>query len=879
MGDMKDSLRSSAKNWRRFLKMTVLLWTCFLGLPLAKAANAITVYPQNSSWEIGGGTLQCTAYVPLTPNTVQWQVNGVVGGSAATGTISTTGVYTPPASVPVNNVVTITAQSTAFATSSGTTNLTLTRSVPHLWSVSPTKLQAGNYSVTFNGSNFAPDSVAVANGVDVTTTYKSATSLVATGSAQVGAVAFNVRQPGPGAVSGEKVSVTVVATVITVAVAPTAASVNLSATKAFTATVTGSSNTAVTWYVNGIAGGSAATGTISSAGLYTAPTALPSPATVTVKAISVANTASSAQATVTLTTQPPPPVTVAVSPTAASVQLGQTQTFTATVTNSTNTAVTWSVNGTTGGSTALGTISTAGVYTAPAAAPSGAITVKATSVASSTASAQATVTLTAPPPAAVWLTGARFLEQTSFGPTPATLVQIQQMGLDAYLQQQLAMPETPIPAPSDNSMGTLQQWVLYNYTTAQDQLRQRVAYALSQILVTSNQKLVYADEMIPWLQILSHDAFGNYRTLLQDIATCPSMGKYLDLANSTKPGPQGGANENFAREVMQLFTIGEVLLDGYGNPVLDGSGATTVTYTQDTVSQVALALTGWTYTPGPGVTASPTGNFEYFGAPMIPCPANHDLTQKSFLGTTLPQGQGPDVDLKGVLDTLFKHQNVGPFIATRLIRSLVTSNPSPAYIKRVADVFNDNGSQVRGDLKAVVVAILMDAEARQDTPTVNQGRLKEPILQISGLLRALGGAYLSTEQVTYMYDNLAQTPLGPPSVFNWFSPLYRIPQTTLFGPEFQIYTASEATLRGNFFYWLLTTPGGSATLDLSPFQPYGNDMNGLVEAANQALLYGRMDPAMKQVIANAAAPGYDATTRITTVLYLTALSGQYAVQY
>jgi hypothetical protein len=195
-------------------------------------------------------------------------------------------------------------------------------------------------------------------------------------------------------------------------------------------------------------------------------------------------------------------------------------------------------------------------------------------------------------------------------------------------------------------------------------------------------------------------------------------------------------------------------------------------------------------------------------------------------------------------------------------------------------VFANNGSGVRGDLKAVVTAIIMDPEARNDTPTVNGGKLKEPILQISGLLRALNGSYLTTEQVTYMYDNFAQSPLGPASVFSWFSPLYQIPHGGgLFGPEFQIYTASEATLRGNFFYWLLTQPGGSAVYDLSPFQPYGNDMPNLVEAVNQALLYGRMDPTMKQVLINAASPGYDAPTRITTVLYLTALSGQYAIQY
>jgi Protein of unknown function (DUF1800) len=302
------------------------------------------------------------------------------------------------------------------------------------------------------------------------------------------------------------------------------------------------------------------------------------------------------------------------------------------------------------------------------------------------------------------------------------------------------------------------------------------------------------------------------------------------------------------------------------------------TYNQTTVQQMALALTGWTYATAPGATLQ-SQNWEYFGAPMEARPQSHDMTAKMILGTPLPPNQTPDQDLDGVLDILMAHPNMPPFIATRLIRSLVTSNPSAGYIQRVASVFADNGMGVRGDMAAVVSAILMDPEARQDTPTANGGRLKEPILQISGFLRALGGAYQQNEGLTYMYDEMAQSPLGPPSVFSWYSPLYHIPKTTLFGPEFQIYTGSQAVIRGNFLYGLLTQPGTDVTINLAPFQPYGNDMNGLVEAANQALLYGRMDPAMKTAIANAAAPGYDATTRITTVLYLTALTGQYAVQY
>lgn len=865
-----------------------LLWASLLLIvsppPAAHAgvAGPITVYPANSSLSIGS-SLQCTAYVPISPNTVTWQVNGIVGGNATVGTVSATGNYQAPATVPTPNVVTISAQSTAYPSSIGSISLTLTRKVPSLWSVSPSQIAAGSYSVSFNGANFAPDSVATANGADVATTYISPTALVAKGSAVVGTIKFDVRQPGPGAVTtGSPVTVKVVATIVTVAVKPGSATVGLGTNQAFSATVTGSANTAVTWSVNGVTGGNSAAGTINSSGVYTAPASMPSPATVSIAAASVAAPSVTGQATVTLSPPPPPPVTVTVAPAVASVPMGGTAPFMATVANAANTAVTWSVNGTVGGTSSVGTITPAGVYTAPSSPPSsGGITIVATSVASPAKSGQAIVTLTAPPFPPVWLTGARFLEQSSFGPTPATLAQVQQLGIDAYLQQQFSLPETPILPTPNNSMGLLQSSMLYTYTSAPDQLRQRVAYSLSQILVTSANKLVYANESIPWLQLLSKHAFGNYRALLREMSLCPSMGKYLDLANSKKPGLAGGANENYARELMQLFTIGPWHLNQDGSYLIDPATQQGVpTYDQPTVAQVALALTGWTYATAPGATPNPGGNYEYFGAPMEPRPASHDVTAKSFLGASLPAGQSPDQDLDALLDTLFHHPNIAPFISTRLIRSLVTSNPSPAYITRVANVFDDNGAGVRGDLKAVVTAILTDAEARNDTPTTDGGRLKEPILQISELMRALGGGYTPGEQVTYVYDSLAQMPISPASVFSWFSPLYHVPGSFLFGPEFQIYTASEATLRGNFLYWILTNNArGDVLFDLTPFQPYGNDMPGLVEAVNQVLLFGRMDSTMKQVLINAAAPGYDAPTRITTVLYLTALSGQFAVQY
>ncbi|MBL9174580.1 MAG: DUF1800 family protein [Verrucomicrobiales bacterium] len=948
----------------------VLAWLLTAGMLRAQVAGAMDVWPRDNTVELGSAK-QFGAYVPINPNTVVWLVNDLVGGNATLGTISASGLYTPPPVAPTNNVLTIRVRSTAFPSSSASTSLKVTRKYPWLWSVRPSggsSIVVGAYRVGLNGSNFAPDSVVTANGLDLVTTYVSTTQLTAVGTAAAaGTLNFAVRQPGPGAVTGNSVGVSVVAGVVTVAVAPVSATVSIGTTKAFAATVngttnvavtwsvngvvggsaatgvisstgvytapsvlpastavtvratsvasptafgqatvtltaplpavtvtvspattsvvvggtqafvstvTGSANTAVTWSVNGVNGGSAATGTISSTGLYTAPASLPATPTVTVRATSVANPAGFAQATVTLV-PPPPPITVAVLPATATVSLGSSRSFAATVTGTNNTAVTWSVNGIAGGSAALGTITSSGVFTAPSVMPSSSLlTIRATSVANPAKSGTASASLALPATTPGELAAARFLEQSSFGPTRAEIARVRQMGFPAYLDEQFSLPATPIPVPPGNSVGELQQWLLSTYTTAPDQLRQRVIYSLGQIVVTSANKLVYADAMLPWMNALRTHAFGNYRDLLREVAMSSSMGKYLDLANSMKPGLGGGANENFPRELMQLFTIGLWELNPDGTVWLDPNGAPVPTYTQADVMQLALALTGWTYATAPGQTPRAANN-EYHGAPMETRPSNHDTSAKNVLGRVIPANQTVPQDLESVLEILMTHPNLPPFLATRLIRSLVMSNPSPGYVQRVASVFSATG----GDLRATVTAILTDAEARNDTPTATSGRLKEPILHISQFLRALDGRYSSTEQLTYLYDYMAQMPLSPPSVFSWFSPLYRVPKSPLFGPEFQIYSPTEATLRGNLLNYLLGNSGGDFTIDLSPYQPFGNDMPGLVEAVNQRLLYGRMPAGMKQVLITAATPGYDARTRIETVLYLTALSGQYAVQY
>ncbi len=860
---------------RRAAQLTVVA----ISLASIAFGQQITVY---SSGSVAiGQTRQLTAYVPLTVNTVNWSVNGVTGGDSTYGTVSTTGLYQAPMTVPMNNAVSVRATSTADSTKFGSVTITITQPPVQLWSISPTSRPAGPFTITLNGANFGANSTVNLGGVPLATTFVSSTGLKASGvttDAQVGTkIPVTVANSGLGGTTSTPVNLTVTAAApVTITVSPATASVSASTTRQFSATVTGSTNTAVTWNVNGMVGGNSTVGSISASGLYTAPAAVPNSATVTIQAASVATPTSTASATVTVTPPAPPPVTVSVAPASVTIAPGASQTFTASVTGSANTVVTWSVNGTSGGSAAAGFISAAGVYTAPATPPTPAtVTVRATSAASAASGANASVSIVGPPNPGTGqgtsnLSSARFLEQASFGPTPADLVHVKQVGVDAWLAEQFNTSETPISDPGSMNSGALQAQYLSRLSQAPDQLRQRVAYALSQIIVISMNKNIYPDEIVPYLQILSRDAFGNYRTLLGDISVSSQMGKYLDLAHSMKPSAGGGANENYARELMQLFTIGLYNLNPDGSQQLDPQGRPIPTYDQAAIQQVALALTGWTYK---------NNAWEDFSGPLVPLEANHDTRQKAFLSCTLPANQTTTQDMNSLLDCLFNHPNVGPFISMRLIRSLVTSNPTPGYIQRVTAVFNDNGAGVRGDLRAVVKAILTDAEARNDTPPSTSGRLKDPIFHIVSFARALGGNITPTNGLPWLFSRMAQMPLTPPSVFSFFSPIYRIPKTSLTGPEFQIYTPTESVLRANFFWAMISNPATDFTFDISPFIALGGNTPQLIDAVDQALLYGRMPQSMRQSLANAIAAQSDNASRARTALYLTALSGLYAVQY
>ncbi|MGD0303551.1 MAG: DUF1800 family protein [Candidatus Acidiferrales bacterium] len=674
----------------------------------------------------------------------------------------------------------------------------------------------------------------------------------------------------------------------TLTISPTTADVRVGSTQTFVPSIT---NETLTWSVNGVAGGNATVGTISTSGVYTAPATLPSPDTITVSAAESSKTSVTGSSSVAVWN--PIPQINGVSP--AQIPVGA---FTLTISGtnfvsgatvtfgSTGLTVT-SVSGTQIVATGTSTTAEIGSVAVAVANPNPG------SANSNSMSAQVVGNTTPQISAAV---AARFLEQTTFGPTPALITQVQASGLQNFLTSQLNTPVTPYPQPAVGELGitAVQQRFFQLALGAQDQLRQRVAFALSQIFVVGGSKIGDPNGETQWMQLLENDSFTNYRQIMGDVTTSPAMGDWLDMVNNGKPQTgEDHANENFARENMQLFTIGTAMLNPDGSTQVDGNGNPIPTYTQAQVQEFALAFTGWTYPLTPGATQR-TYNPTYWIGPMVAVDSNHDQTAKQLLtypgvasGGLLPAGQTSVEDLNGALDNIFNHPNVGPFVCRQLIQHLVTSNPSPQYIQRVAAVFNNNGQNVRGDMKAVITAILMDPEARRgddpSTAVATDGHLQEPILYMAGVLRGLG-ANTGASSLAYQGGTMGQDALNSPSVFNFYSPDYVIPQTTMYGPEFQILTTSTALYRVNWTYDLVFGQiNADTTVDFTSWVAQVSNPSGLVDSLNALLLHGTMSADMKTSILTAiqaVEPGSKQQLQeAQTAIYLVTTSSQYQVRH
>ena len=538
----------------------------------------------------------------------------------------------------------------------------------------------------------------------------------------------------------------------------------------------------------------------------------------------------------------------------------------------------------------------------------------------------------------------RFLAQASYGSSPKDIKALTGRTANEWIEAQFSRPPTSL-------LNTMRYWqqrsgkaitltdahnAWWYSTVQQDQLRQRVAFALSQIFVVSTNGDVshFPKGIASYYDMLARNAFGNFRQLLEDVTLHPMMGVYLThIGNHKERFDSTGKltqapDENYAREVMQLFTIGLEQLNLDGTPKKDAQGRPIPTYSNNDVIGLARVFTGWSWNGGrlthecffrAGYCAENTNERET--RPMVAYDQYHSTLEKRFLGTTIAEGQSrTTADLKVALDTLFNHPNVGPFIGRQLIQRLVTSNPSPAYVRRVASAFNNNGQGVRGDMKAVIRAVLLDEEARGDNARKQPsfGRIREPVLRFTHLMRALEASsrtgYWGIGR-TDVPGNLNQTAMRAPSVFNFYRPGYSpagtpVARAGLVAPEMQI--TQESSVAGYADYLdrfvggtsiyivglgdMIPHPdgerhsGGQAReikFNLEPLIAKAKDVNQLLDEINVLFLNGQMQSDTRSIIHRAVSEAVPKRNnddmrrvyreRVSLALYLALLSTDYLV--
>ena len=479
-----------------------------------------------------------------------------------------------------------------------------------------------------------------------------------------------------------------------------------------------------------------------------------------------------------------------------------------------------------------------------------------------------------------------------------------------YVEQEIAAGLVANPALNESSfINRVMDTFWKQAITGPDQLRQRIVFALSQIFVVSQVNAELRNRprgMSSYLDMLGANAFGNFRALLEGVTLHPMMGLYLSHLRNQKEDAATGRvpDENYAREVMQLFTIGLYRLNPDGSQALS-AGKPIPTYTNDDVEGLAKVFTGFSW------AGSDTSNARFAGTnnvidpdrdvkPMQPYPQYHSTSEKRFLGTVIPASTSATASLKTALDTLFNHENVGPFIGRQLIQRLVTSNPSPAYISRVTAAFNNNGQGVRGDMKAVIRAILTDTEARSASTAAQPtfGKLREPVIRLANWARACDAASTSGKftirGVGDASTQLGQNPLSSGSVFNFFRPGYTPPGTAfaaqgMVAPEFQILGENAAAGYLNFMRTVITTGAGDGADVKSSYTSLvalANTPDALVNEVKLLFTCDAMSTAtwttIRDAVASVAIPtsGADAAllNRVRLAVFLTVASPEFTVQ-
>jgi uncharacterized protein (DUF1800 family) len=496
----------------------------------------------------------------------------------------------------------------------------------------------------------------------------------------------------------------------------------------------------------------------------------------------------------------------------------------------------------------------------------------------------------------------RFLSQATMGATRASISRVSSMGYESWLNEQFATRRSvshydwlvlagySVPANMNGTAG-FDPAMWRQLIAGEDQLRQRVGMALLDFLVVgidginSNWRQFAA---AAYADILWDNAFGNYRTLLERISTNAAMGYFLTFLGNRKANPATGAapDENYARELLQLFTIGLVRLNRDGTVQMNGSRPAE-TYTQDDITGLARVFTGYVLDSNDNTTP------ERLRRPMVVNAGQHETGAKTFLGTSIPAGTSGAESLKMALDAIFAHPNVPPFVSRQLIQRLVTSNPSPAYVGRVAAVFENNGSNVRGDLMATVRAILLDEEARDGMGLISRsfGKLREPVMRLTGWARAFQAGSPSEAwaigDTSSSATRLGQSPGRSPSVFNFFRPGYTPPNSPistqgLVAPEFQITNEPSVIAYVNYMQALIVNGAGDFRATYTDILTKAADSAALVDDVDQLLgaylTIQTRDSIRTAVDSIAPSAANGPINRVYTAILLTLASPEYLVQ-
>lgn len=528
----------------------------------------------------------------------------------------------------------------------------------------------------------------------------------------------------------------------------------------------------------------------------------------------------------------------------------------------------------------------------------------------------------------------RFLQQATFGATAADIGRLRQVGYENWIAEQFTAPrashleflstQVPLPIPAGTQVSSAPLYFSFwrQAIAAPDQLRQRAAFTLSQILVASAAEAQLSNDaddvhgLAAYLDILSEHAFGNYRDILQSVSTHPTMGVYLTALSNRGDGGRT-PDENYAREVMQLFTIGLFELNMDGTQKI-ANGQPIETYDMEDIRNLAKVFTGWSWgnqgTPDPSNARFTGGNPDPMRRviPMQFYPQFHSPDAKTFLSVTIPAGTNGVQALRTALDTLFAHPNVAPFIANQFIQRMVTSNPSPAYVRSVAEAFANGrfttagtnrsfGGGQRGDLRAVIAATLLHPEARTAPNSPDAGKLREPILRVAAMLRAFEPtSQTGNWRIGDTDAALFQTPMKAPTVFNFFRPGYVPPNSTiasrpgLVAPEFQLaHEVSVATYANTMQNWvpngLGAVPansgltGADVRAQFTTARSLASDPNRLADHLNLMLTANSLDPATRNMIRDAiasvpATATNSAANRVHLGVFMTMMAPEFLVQ-